>query len=97
VRTILGQGWGGYKDPQLWPLVVAEGCYWITADKGFGDIRVYPPGTYPGILVLRPDRESLIDYLQLLEGVLAKHRLEDLAGSLAVATPRGLRVRRPNP
>ena len=38
--TVLGQGWDGLKDPVLWPLVKAEGVFFITANKGFGDIRV---------------------------------------------------------
>jgi predicted nuclease of predicted toxin-antitoxin system len=49
------QGMGGWKDPALWEFVQAENRFIVTADKGFGDIRVYPPGTHHGVLVLRPD------------------------------------------
>ena len=38
VATVMAQGWGGTKDPILWPRVKAEGVFFITADKGFGDI-----------------------------------------------------------
>jgi predicted nuclease of predicted toxin-antitoxin system len=94
VGTVRGQNWGGLKDPVLWPLIHAAGEFLITADKGFGDIRVYPPGTHPGILVLRPERESLSEFRLLLQEVLANHRLESLAGCVTVATSRGIRVRR---
>lgn len=94
VRTVHSQGWGGMKDPQLWPMVCAEGAFWITADKGFGDLRYYAPGTHPGILVLRPDKESIAEYSRLLERVLLVHPLKSLAGAVSVATPRGLRIRR---
>jgi predicted nuclease of predicted toxin-antitoxin system len=94
VETVRSQKWGGLKDPVLWPLVRAAGEFFVTADKGFGDIRVYPPGTHPGILVLRPDRESLPEFRRLLDGVLAVHRLESLAGCVTVANPRGVRIRR---
>ncbi len=94
VGTVLGQNWGGLKDPVLWPLVHAAGEFFITADKGFGDIRVYPPGTHPGILVLRPDRESLPEFKSLVERVLATHKLEWLLGCVTVANPRGVRIRR---
>ena len=55
------QGWSGLTDPELWRRVVAEGVFFVTADKGFGDIREYAPGTPPGILLLRPERESIVD------------------------------------
>ena len=76
------QGMSGWKDPELWRAVQAEGRFLVTADKGFGDIRTYPPGTHRGILVL-------------LGRVLASYSLEQLAGCIVVATPRGIRIRRP--
>jgi predicted nuclease of predicted toxin-antitoxin system len=94
VATVLGQGWGGLKDPELWPRVVSEGRFFVTADTGFGDIRVYPPGSHPGILVLRPDHESIVAYQALIAQVIRKHKLESLVGYITVATPRGVRVRR---
>lgn len=95
VATVRGQGWGGLKDPELWPLIVAEGRFFITTDKGFGDTRRYVPGSHPGILVLRPERESLLAYAALLDWVLERFPLEELVGTVAVATPQRLRVRRP--
>ena len=92
--TVRGQGWGGLKDAELWPKVCAESLLFITADKGFSDIRRFPPGTHPGILVRRPDRESIVEYRTLVEAVLAKHRLESLAETVTVASPRSIRVRR---
>ena len=94
VHTVRGQGWGGLKDAVIWPRVVAEGVYFITADKGFGDLRSFAPGTHPGILILRPDRPSIPAYQDLLERVLNKHPLHTLAGCIAVASPRSIRVRR---
>ena len=94
VATVRGQGWGGLKDSVLWPLITAEHVFFITADKGFGDIRAFPPGTHSGILLLRPDREGLLEYRALLEEVLEKHGLESLAATIAVASPARVRVRR---
>ena len=92
--TVRGQGWGGMKDRDLWPAVQAEQAFLITIDKGFGDIRRYPPGTHAGVLVLRPDNESLSEYTSLLGTVLASHSLTEFAGCVVVATPRSIRVRR---
>lgn len=95
VRTVLDQNWGGLKDPVLWPRILAEEVFFITTDKAFGDIRKHRPGTHPGILLLRPDRESLYAYQELLERVLEKHKLQELAGTVSVATSAGVRIRRP--
>lgn len=95
VATVVDQGWSGLKDQELWSRVVAEGFFFVTADKGFADIRSRPPGDHPGILLLRPNRESVVDLRAIVEAVLAKHDLNSLSGTIAVATPRGIRIRRP--
>jgi predicted nuclease of predicted toxin-antitoxin system len=97
VITVFEQGWSGLKDAEVWSRAVSEGVFWVTADKGFGDIRVYPPGTHPGILVLRPGRESILDFQSLVASVAEKHMMESLAGSITVASPRSIRVRRKPP
>ena len=55
VATVFEEGLGGAKDPDLWRAVQAEGRFLVTADKGFGDLRCYPPGSHAGVLLLRPD------------------------------------------
>lgn len=94
--TVHQQGWGGMPDAELSRKIAAEGIYFITADRGFGDIRVYPPGSHPGILVLRPDRESITSSRDLLASALDRHPLEDLAGCTAMAGTGGVRIRRPS-
>jgi predicted nuclease of predicted toxin-antitoxin system len=88
------QRMGGAKDNSLWQAVQAEQRFLVTADKGFGDIRSYPPGTHEGILLLRPDQAGIRPVLELLERTLTAYDLEALTGALAVVTPRGVRVRR---
>jgi predicted nuclease of predicted toxin-antitoxin system len=93
--TVRGQGLGGLEDPDLWPHILAEGRFFVTSDKGFGDIRKFPPGSHAGILVLRPDREKLSEHARLLDFVLRNYGFDCLKGAVAVVTPRGLRVRYP--
>lgn len=92
---VLEQRMGGWKDPALWDALQAEGRVLVTSDKGFGDIRAYPPGTHEGILVLRPDEDGIRPLVELADLVLSRTRLEDLARAVSVATPRGIRTRRP--
>ena len=97
VTSVAEQGWSGKTDVELWPLIVAEGVFFVTADKGFGDIRTYVPGAHPGIIVMRPDRESILEYRSLLARIVKKQDLESLIGCTTVVTPRGIRVRRSLP
>jgi len=91
---VVEQGMGGWKDPDLWQVVQDHRFFLVTGDKGFGDIRSYPPGTHAGILLLRPDEDGIRPLVELLESVLESYDLEDLTGLLAVATPKGIRIRR---
>ncbi|MCJ7618601.1 MAG: DUF5615 family PIN-like protein [Anaerolineae bacterium] len=92
--SVADEGMGGARDPVLWLAVQAEKRFLVTADKGFGDIRTYPPGTHAGVLLLRPDQAGVRPTLQLLERALAAYDLEALAGAVSVATARGVRIRR---
>ena len=92
--SVVEQGMSGWKDAQLWIAVQRDERYLVTADKGFGDIRVYPPGTHQGILLLRPDEDGIRPILELLQKVLNTYNLEDLIGATTVASPRGIRLRK---
>ena len=96
VATVLDEGLGGSTDAALWPVVQSEGRLLITADKGFADLRTFPPGSHCGVLLLRPDEDGIPPVMAVMVGVLRETKLDTLAGTVAVATPRGLRVRRPS-
>ena len=93
--TVVEQGWQGLSDEQLWPQVQQEGRLLVTADKGFADLRTYPPGSHSGVLLLRLDEESRRGYLELIRTVLRQLDVETLAGAVIVASPRGIRIRKP--
>lgn len=92
--TVVEQHMGGWKDAQLWIAIQAEGKFLVTADKGFANIQTHPPGTHAGVLLLRPDEDGIRPMLTLLHDVLATFEIETLVGTIAVATPRGIRLRR---
>lgn len=93
VETVAGQGMGGAKDSVLWAAVQAERRFLITADKGFADVRVHPPGTHGGVLLLRPDEDGIQPLVDLMRRVLHEGVLDQLRGTVTVATPRGIRIR----
>lgn len=94
VETITGEGLGGATDAALWAAVRAEGRFLVTADKGFADIRAHPPGTHGGILLLRPEEDGITPLLELMRRVLRSGELDRLRGTVTVATPRRIRIRR---
>ena len=93
--TVVMQGWQGFTDEALWPLVQQEERWLITADKGFADIRIYPPGNHAGVLLFRLEEESRRGYLELTQTALERLHFEELTGSIIVVTRRGIRIRKP--
>jgi predicted nuclease of predicted toxin-antitoxin system len=92
--TVMGQGWQGASDDELWPRVQDEGRWLITADKGFADLRLHPAGSHTGVILLRAPEESRRAYLELAAIALDRLKLDELAGAVVVVTYRGIRIRR---
>jgi predicted nuclease of predicted toxin-antitoxin system len=95
VDTVLGERLAGASDELLWSRVVADGRFLITLDLDFSDVRRFPPGTHPGILLVRAHSTSSAAVLDVLRRVVAERPLEELRGCLAVADERITRVRWP--
>jgi len=94
VATVVGQALGGAVDPVIARTVAAEERILITLDRGFADLRSYPPGTHPGIVVLRLRRQSLTSVTAALELLAAYEGLADIAGCTVIVTDAAIRVRR---
>jgi predicted nuclease of predicted toxin-antitoxin system len=92
--TVVGQGWQGVSDDELWPRVQDEERWLITADKGFADLRLHPPGSHTGVILLRAAEESRRAYLELAAIALDRLKLDDLAGAVVIVTYRSVRIRR---
>lgn len=91
--TVGDQGWSGVSDEILWSRVQSEGRWLITADKGFADLRKYPPGSHAGVILLRPREESRRADLELAANAVGRLDLDKSRGAIIVVTPRGIRVR----
>ncbi len=92
--TVLGQGWQGAPDDELWPRVQRERRWLITADKGFADLRRHRPGSHAGVILLRAQEESRRAYMELAGIALERLKLDEIAGAVVVVTYRGVRIRR---
>jgi predicted nuclease of predicted toxin-antitoxin system len=92
--TVYTQGHAGLPDDELWPLVQQEQRMFLTADKGFANALVHPPGSHQGIVLFRLPRESRAGYIRLAEFLLAELKLDDIAGAIVVVAPDAIRVLR---
>lgn len=57
-HLVTDEGLSGADDEIVWQQVCVEGRFFITLDLDFSDVRRFPPGTHPGILLLRPRSRS---------------------------------------
>lgn len=91
--TIHDQQMVGNPDPGLALVCQSEGRASITLDLDFADIRAYPPGDHPGIIVLRPRTQSKPSVLKLVLQLLPLIEVEPLHGRLWIVQENGLRIR----
>lgn len=97
IDTVLDEALGGRNDPTVLEAAGTDGRILITLDRGFGDVRAYPPGTHPGIIVLRPEDQRSSTVISTIESLLDYHDLESLTGCITVVQRNVLRIRRPEP
>jgi predicted nuclease of predicted toxin-antitoxin system len=97
VDTVLSEQMAGEQDDTVWQAAQTDRRFLVTQDLDFSDVRQFTPGTHCGLLLIRlpqPGRNAL------LERVTALFRDEDVetwVRCLVTATPRKVRVRRPEP
>jgi predicted nuclease of predicted toxin-antitoxin system len=89
------QGLSGATDEVVWSRVITEGRFFITLDLDFSDVRRFPVGSHPGILLLRPVVRGVNGVQRILDRVVKEQPLESLRGCLAVADDHHTRIRRP--
>jgi predicted nuclease of predicted toxin-antitoxin system len=89
------EGLTGATDKELWKHVLRSGQFFVTLDLGFSDIRHFPPGRHPGILLIRARSCSQRAISDILQRVLSEYPLEEFAGCLVVADEQKTRIRGP--
>lgn len=87
------EGLAGAADARLLQACIAEGRVLITLDLDFADIRAYPPGSYPGIWVLRPPKQTFKAIESLALAGLRLAAVERVQGQLWIIDDRRVRIR----
>jgi predicted nuclease of predicted toxin-antitoxin system len=94
---VTDEGLSGADDAQVWQRAVSEGRFFVTLDLDFADVRRFPPGSHPGILLLRPRSRSRDAVQHILARVVREHPPETHSGWFVVADVNHTRIRRPPP
>lgn len=94
VATVRSQQLGGTADAVLARIVRGEGRILVTLDRGFGDIRTYPPGSHPGIVVLLLRHQAGAAVTDALRFLVGYDSLAAIVGCTVIVDARTIRVRR---
>jgi predicted nuclease of predicted toxin-antitoxin system len=92
-HTVADEGLAGATDEKVIQACVAEGRVLITLDLDFSDIRAYPPGSNPGIWVLRPPKQTFKAIDALVAAALRLVAAEPVQGQLGVIDEKRVRIR----
>ena len=94
VDTVIDEGLEGAGD--------SESCrsrrdqrFVVTLDRGFGDIRRYPPGSHPVSLSSALGTRTWPTVAATVRSFLSNEQLGDLTGCIVVVRGHLVRVRRP--
>ena len=93
VSTALEEGLSGASDSSLLRAAESEERALITLDVGFGDLRLYPPGSHSGIIVLRPRNQSRERIVEILQRLQNAQQAEPISGQLWIVDEHRIRIR----
>lgn len=96
VDTAFDEGLLSRPDGEIVSAAKAERRVLLTLDRRLADLRRYPPGTHPGIVVFRPMRFGRQAVRVFVLAFLSSLKAESVAGCLTVVEPDQTRIRTPN-
>ena len=82
-------------DTEVAAVSIKEGRMLFTLDVEFADLRKYPPGTHPGIILFRPPSFGPLTVNKFIADFVRSANLEELVSSVAIVDPTRVRVRSP--
>jgi predicted nuclease of predicted toxin-antitoxin system len=91
--TVAEQGLLGAADHHLLAACVREGRVLVTLDLDFSNIGSYPPGQYPGFIVLRVHRQDKGHVVDAFRQVLPLLHQETVEHQLWIVEDDRIRIR----
>ena len=91
--TVLDEAMGGATDTDVASVCLAEERILVPQDKDFADIRTYPPGQYPGIVVIRLASQTRDDLLRIGTNLIETLSNSSPQGQLWIGEGSRLKIR----
>ncbi|MCL6540234.1 MAG: DUF5615 family PIN-like protein [Roseiflexus sp.] len=91
--TVFDQHLEGSFDADIASVCQKEGRVLITLDTDFADIRAYPPPQFPGLIVLRLQRQDKRHVLEVIEHLIPLLSSEPLEHLLWIVEETRVRIR----
>lgn len=95
VETVIDEGLQGRPDVEVGAATSNEGRMLFTLDLEFADLRKYPPGSHPGVILFRPRTMGPLTVKRFVLEFVQSTDLRELARCVVVVAPDRVRVRRP--
>jgi predicted nuclease of predicted toxin-antitoxin system len=95
VLTAADEGLLSKPDTTIAEAARSEGRMLFTLDVEFGDLRKYPPGSHPGVVLFRPVSLGPLGVNEFIAAFVRRTDLASLAGCVAVVERDRMRVRGP--
>ncbi len=96
VSTALEEGLLGKVDIEIGAAAKGDDRMVFTLDLDFADLRKFPPGAHPGVILFRPRSMAPLAVNEFVLKFAQQTELSELARCLAVVEPHRIRVRRPS-
>lgn len=94
--TVDDEKLNGSIDPLIARVCQQEERILVTMDLDFSDIRHYPPGDYPGIIVLHPAVQAKQAILNLMARLILLLTQHPIVKQLWIVDEAGVRIREAN-
>jgi predicted nuclease of predicted toxin-antitoxin system len=96
VETAADEGLLSKSDMEVGTAAREAGRVLLTLDVDFGDLRKFPPGSHPGMVLFRPRSCGPLAVNAFIEKFVGETDLREFSGCLAIVEPHRVRVRRPS-
>lgn len=91
--TVHAQRLTGETDQRIASACQSEHRVLISLDLDFADIRAYPPGDYPGLIVLRVKRQDKSQVLGVVARLIKLVSTENISGRLWIVDEKRIKIR----
>ena len=92
VITVREAGLTGSQNGEVLAYAQQHGSIFLTRDKDFTDIRLYPPAAFHGIIVIKISPRNQHEIHATLRQLLSEYALHEFQGTLTIVDRKKYRI-----